>query len=169
MQFTQGFWRKLPLFGIFLLTMGTSCQLLNEPPVLNSDWVFKSGTSFGMCIGPCRQEVTWKADRTLFEVYTSSGRGGANPVRSEFFEATEQTFWRSLGSSFDPAVWRQYESVQGCPDCADGGAEWIEWSDGKETYRVTFEYGKTLKGHENLVNLLREKREELRKKYVPNP
>lgn len=166
MQFTQGMRRILGLSAIFLSTLLSGCQFSNVPPITNTEWVFRSGTSFGMCLGPCRQEVTWTADRTQFEVFTSSGRGGANPVRSEFFESMDQEFWREIQKQFDPTGWKQYEPVLGCPDCADGGSEWIEWTDGKEVYRVTFEYGKTLIGHENLVLLFREQREKLRKKYV---
>jgi len=166
MQFTHG---KLRLFFgilVFLGSMGSACE--NSSPVPATDWVFRSGTSFGMCLGPCRQETTWTADRMVFEVFTSSGRGGANPIRSEFSEQTAQSFWREAVGLFQASQWTSLEPVQGCPDCADGGAEWIEWSDGSKTHRVTFEYGSTLKGHEKFVNLMREEREKLRKKYVPD-
>jgi hypothetical protein len=32
------------------------------------------------------------------------------------------------------------DTVIGCPDCADGGAEWLELGFEKEVKRVTFEY-----------------------------
>lgn len=144
----------------------SACE--NTAPASAAEWTFRSGTSFGMCIGPCRQEAIFTADRVLFEVYTSSGRGGANPVRSEFSEAMSPDFWRDAVTLFDLSEWKALEAVQGCPDCADGGAEWIEWTDGIKTHRVTFEHGSTLKGHEKFVNLFREKRGKLRKTYVPS-
>ena len=30
----------------------------------------------------------------------------------------------------------------GCPDCADGGAEWVIITVGDKTHKVVFEYGK---------------------------
>jgi hypothetical protein len=48
----------------------------------------------------------------------------------------------------------------GCPDCADGGAEWIQvdWID--ESKRVTFENGRMVEGIEKLIEKLRQMREE---------
>ena len=44
----------------------------------------------------------------------------------------------------------------GCPDCADGGSEWIEILANNKTYKVTFENGETLKGMDKLLKLVRE-------------
>jgi hypothetical protein len=57
--------------------------------------------------------------------------------------------------------------VYGCPDCADGGSEWIEIiTDDDKSKKVTFEYGKTVPEIEKLIKLLREERETLHIKYV---
>ncbi len=45
--------------------------------------------------------------------------------------------------------------VIGCPDCADGGAEWIAINaDGKQ-YKITYEYGKAPKELEAAVAKLK--------------
>ena len=45
--------------------------------------------------------------------------------------------------------------VIGCPDCADGGAEWVAVNaDGKQ-YKVTYDYGKTPKELEAVVAKLK--------------
>jgi hypothetical protein len=49
-------------------------------------------------------------------------------------------------SLVDAAALRRLEGVHGCPDCADGGAEWIEIGSAAGPIRVTFEYGATLDG-----------------------
>ena len=46
----------------------------------------------------------------------------------------------------DVAAITRLEGVHGCPDCADGGAEWIEIDTGSGPIRVTFEFGDTLPG-----------------------
>ena len=50
----------------------------------------------------------------------------------------------------------------GCPDCADGGAEWIEIDSMDGVKRVTFENGQTVNGIEPLVEKLRQ----LRNQYL---
>ena len=52
----------------------------------------------------------------------------------------------------------------GCPDCADGGAEWIQVNWSGQNKRVTFENGQLIKGFEGLVVKLRD----LRNKYTNN-
>jgi hypothetical protein len=57
--------------------------------------------------------------------------------------------------------------IYGCPDCADGGTEWIEIiTADKKTKKVTFEFGKNVPEIEKLINLLRKEREALHSKYV---
>jgi hypothetical protein len=54
--------------------------------------------------------------------------------------------WRRIRALVDPAALKRLEGVHGCPDCADGGAEWIQLGAGNDSVRVTFEYGATLAG-----------------------
>ena len=37
--------------------------------------VIKYGTSFGMCLGPCKKEMTLVNDEVAFTVYLNGGRG----------------------------------------------------------------------------------------------
>ena len=43
----------------------------------------------------------------------------------------------------------------GCPDCADGGAEWVSANLDGKLYKVTFEYGKAPKELEATVAKLK--------------
>jgi hypothetical protein len=56
-----------------------------------------------------------------------------------------QADWQRLQALVDTAAFRRLEGVHGCPDCADGGAEWIEIRVG-EPVRITFDYGAELDG-----------------------
>ena len=65
------------------------------------------------------------------------------------------------------------DSIIGCPDCVDGGAEWFEIITNDTVKRVTIEYGESLNGLDGYINLLRTIRqsiEEIQKcYYTPNP
>jgi len=59
------------------------------------------------------------------------------------------------------------QDTYGCPDCADGGSEWIEIiTSGDKSKKITFEFGKNIPEIEKLINLLRKERETLHKKYA---
>ena len=52
---------------------------------------------------------------------------------------TPLSFWQKLQSLADYNAIKDLPERIGCPDCADGGAEWLELSRSNETKRVTFE------------------------------
>lgn len=63
--------------------------------------------------------------------------------------------WETLSATGNFDAFSQQPQQVGCPDCADGGAEYIELQSGDRRYRVVFEFGKTIPGFEPLVNNLR--------------
>ena len=104
----------------------------------NARQAVESGTSFGMCGGYCEtQLVVDGSQATLIEM----ARNRELPDRSRTIElsAAEQS---RFYAAVDTAAVRRLAGVHGCPDCADGGAEWIEVGDA----RVTFDFGKELAG-----------------------
>lgn len=98
-----------------------------------------SGTSFGMCVGYCRTELVLDSPMVAF---TERGNTGDLPERTRSATLTPAE-WDRLRSALDVAALAGVEGVHGCPDCADGGAEWIE-VERPEALRVTFEYGAVL-------------------------
>src|SRR5690606_19980803 len=81
-----------------------------------------SGTSFGMCMGYCTTELTITEDQvTLSEL----GRPETLPARTRSLPLEPEDRAR-IGALVDRAQLARLEGVHGCPDCADGGAEWIE-------------------------------------------
>jgi hypothetical protein len=96
----------------------------------------ESGTSFGMCAGYCMTRLIVEGGRvTLLETAWRSEL----PDRSRTLELTVAERVRFY-AALDPAAVRRLAGVHGCPDCADGGAEWIEL----DRARVTFEFGREL-------------------------
>lgn len=96
------------------------------------------GTSFGMCIGYCRHDMALEPG---FVTYTKSGWQDtveAISCRDEL----DQDAWQFFRTGLDVTKFLDLPETIGCPDCADGGAEWIEaeLANG-ERHKVTFEYG----------------------------
>jgi hypothetical protein len=112
-----------------------------------------SGTSFGMCAGYCVTEL--RIDSASIELSEESWRAEL-PARVQALPL-ERGAWERLQALVDTAVFRELEGVHGCPDCADGGAEWIEIGT-TALVRITFEYGAELDGIEELQKMIRELR-----------
>ena len=91
------------------------------------------GSSFGMCVGFCASSlvVTPDGTATLTEAATRSP-DVAPRIRARMLTAAEQA--RLVAAAEASTV---VTDTLGCPDCADGGAEYV----GRDGARVTFEYG----------------------------
>jgi hypothetical protein len=100
-----------------------------------------SGTSFGMCAGYCRTEL--RIDSTAVTFIETSQVHGQLPPRTQTLVLTSAE-WQRIRRAVDAAALTRMAGVHGCPDCADGGAEWIEIRTADATVRVTFEYGRVL-------------------------
>jgi hypothetical protein len=97
----------------------------------------KYGTSFGMCIGYCKNDILLKSG---FVTYSRSG--WIDTVETIICtETLTDVSWNSYKSGLDSKKFFELPQIIGCPDCADGGAEWIEIEvlSGKK-HKVTFEY-----------------------------
>jgi hypothetical protein len=67
--------------------------------------------------------------------------------------------WDSLIESVNMDSLLSLDDIIGCPDCADGGGEWIEITKVDMLKRVTFEYGKTVEPIQSLIEKVRVIRE----------
>lgn len=126
-----------------------------EPEVDGASMIIRSGTSYGFCIGYCQRELTL------------IGTSAQYVMRDNRKELPEKTCsgtisgeeWNALTSKVNFTTFQQQPERIGCPDCADGGAEFVEIESGGKKYRVTFEANKTIPGFDELVLALRKKRE----------
>lgn len=95
------------------------------------------GKSFGMCIGYCDHTLTVTAERirVVHKAYREPEKYPDKVVE----RPTSAETWAKLNSlaSFDTL--QGLPERIGCPDCADGGAEWVEMQQAETTKRVTFE------------------------------
>ena len=114
----------------------------------------KTGTSFGECFGYCLSELniigseadyylnSWIEDDSVYQ-----------PV--EISDVIDSSIWENLNTFLDFELFMNLDSIIGCPDCADGGAEWFEIATNDTIKRVTIEYGDSLDGLNNYIDLLR--------------
>lgn len=121
--------------------------------------VIRGGTSFGMCMGHCVTELTIDEAEVVF---TETSRDpGRFPTRTRTAELTPRE-WAELAALADPGDFEGLAPTLGCPDCADGGAEWVEVEHQGERRRVTFEYGSHVPQVGALVERIREIRARFR-------
>jgi hypothetical protein len=135
---------------LILLALGCAgCSLsFLDPEVLEdgnvdlNPFVLRTGTSFGMCVGYCVTEL--RVDSLELTFTERANRGEILP-RTRVLPLTRAE-WSRIRGLVDVAALKRLEGVHGCPDCVDGGAEWIEIELPGGPVRVTFDHGATLAG-----------------------
>lgn len=120
-------------FGLLaLLAAGVTVTGCKTPVVI------AHGASFGHCRGYCNKELSISKDSVAYV----QKMNGDQPETKRNVKAISKEEYTKVVKQFDFRSFYLLDSVIGCPDCADGGAEWIEVKSGKNKKRVTFEYNK---------------------------
>ena len=138
----------------------------DDTPANLHDYEINYGTSFRMCVGHCRKEMNLVNNELNFTVFYTEGRGAVGGIPKTYKETSDKVLQNYLSKSIDYESFKKLNTIIGCPDCADGGAEWVEIIKGNIKHKVTFEYGKAPKEIEKLVTILREKRVYFEEKYL---
>jgi len=116
-----------------------------------------SGTSYGECWGYCVFELELDNSNALF---TASGWGWYEFPDLFLEDNLSQEMWQQIIELIDFEYFQSLDDVYGCPDCADGGAEFIEIIYEGVTKQVTFEAYTEIDGIQELTILLRDLRDE---------
>jgi len=116
----------------------------------------KYGTSFGECLGYCNTEVELSSSAISVKIRSTAG-----DERSNTASISEDTYNEIVGG-IDWENFTRLEDVIGCPDCADGGAEWLQLETSDTSKKVTFEYQSDIKGISSALSILRSLAEEHR-------
>lgn len=157
--------RKIQIMK-FLLFITLSASLLfgcnTSKPVATDNTIISitHGTNFGHCRGYCRKEVVFSKDQIVY--LESSVDSARNPVKTEKFDISADQ-WKSIADKIDWSKFQKMEESYGCPDCADGGSEYIEIKTNSGTKRVTIEFNKENPELEPLLTELRTQRKQLLK------
>ncbi len=156
------------LVVIFSTIIVSSCSVISFDN--DAEYEVTSGHSFGFCLGPCTQtlNLNWQSRQAEFVIRYSEFQDNSVSFREEVIPTTfsDQVWDEMLEEVKSVDDFNSFEEVYGCPDCADGGAEWIEIIDRSGTHRVTFEFGGNVKGLDNLILLFRNKRMALSEQHV---
>ena len=155
---------SIVLIVVTLLIVGCTQKTTPEQPstgqpsaTTSQQLTIKTGTSFGECVGYCKQDITITSEEIIFH---KSGWGQEYPEITQEVPISDEQ-WNRLMDSVDFEKFNSLQDVIGCPDCADGGAEWIEINNGKSTKKVTFEYGDTISEIDDLILELRKIRNDV--------
>lgn len=140
--------KALPIIClIYLITTFSACKK-GQIKNLNS---IGYGTSFGMCIGYCSNNLTISDLKVVFSKSKNGQAADTKTCTKSISEDDVNAIKDLLNSDKISAL----PEVIGCPDCADGGAEYVAINaDGKQ-YKITFEYGKAPKELEAAVAKLK--------------
>jgi len=139
------------------IKFSTKDVFINNPMTINKIKTIKTGTSFGKCVGYCKMVLDINSKSIS---YIKSGWDNSSYPEVQRKIQISPKEWNSLVNALNVKKFNLLPERIGCPDCADGGAEWIEISDGKTTKKVTFEYGASISEIDSFIKKLR-KLEEL--------
>ena len=155
--------KKLNLGYLCILLCAFTCKNEVEVTPATTNLRLKGGSSFGMCVGYCFTEIDVSSQKIVM-TRKAWGRGaGANLPEKTCERMLTTQEWNVLSNAFSKEnnAFQKLEERIGCPDCADGGAEWIEVITGESAKKVTFEYRKDVPGISDLIAEMRKMRESL--------
>ena len=134
---------------ILLLSFFSSCS--NEI-IYSKVTQVNYGTSFGMCVGYCKRDVS--VDSIYTKLDCTSWRAELKPI-SKVINTSKST-WDSIKVLVNSKEFLLLPEIVGCPDCADGGAEWLELKLANgQMHKVTFEYNREPEILKNYLGALR--------------
>ncbi len=147
---------------VLLLTGGCIFQPAEKNATAVGLLSIRFGTTFGFCLGYCNETLTLDA-ATMEMSRTGRGENGTLP-ELRFQLVQDSTRWSALVSKWQESSSRfsELDEVIGCPDCTDGGAEWIEVRTSGGTKKVTYEYGSELDGLGDFQRHLRSLMQEMK-------
>ena len=140
---------KLLLIGLMIVGVGfTSCKKDKTEAVEEIGY----GTSFGMCVGYCLNEVTIINSG---KITLTKRANGINPSTKTCIKTIDESEVSTLKDLVNTNEFAKLPEVIGCPDCADGGAECISLRVEGKVKKVTFEHGKAPNELKELVQRLK--------------
>jgi hypothetical protein len=120
----------LVLFGIIALSF-SACEKSNDK---------KTATiTYGYSFGQANSYQLLQLNENLFLYEHESA---AFKINKRCSKAADSDAFADIMTRVDLKKFRNLPNTIGCPDCADGGAEFVEIKADGEIHRVTYNYGK---------------------------
>jgi hypothetical protein len=98
----------------------------------------KYGTSFGECLGYCVNSISLDGSEIVLLREGWNIEGGLPDIK--ITESLQDSIWLKITQEIDFSAFSKLDTILGCPDCTDGGAEWLEVSYKGDIHKVVFEY-----------------------------
>lgn len=133
----------LSILGFFLLSCVGS-KTIHPSDITAIYW----GKSFGMCRGYCYSEYQFQENAS--KLIRRSWDTANFPQTTEAFNL-QPGQWSEMKTSIAIKDFNKLPETIGCPDCADGGAEWVQIIGPSYSKKVTFEYGSSPASLEDLL------------------
>ncbi len=111
------------LFLISFILLGCSSE---DNTALNNEDYLIFGHFYGFCVGENCIEILKLTNDTLYE--DSNDNYGINPLNFEPLDNSKFKLAEDLMLYFPEKLLTENEAIIGCPDCADGGGLYIEYS-----------------------------------------
>ena len=149
--------RVIKILGfIFAIIIITSCEELSvDELIFDSDIIsIEYGTSFGECLGYCQHSIKITSNLIEYEAVSIVSPEEFPDIHYQKSITTDE--WDEITDEINFLVFRNLDEVIGCPDCTDGGAEWIDIETSSVSHKVTFEYMNEPEEVTDLINELRE-------------
>ena len=108
------------------------------------------GTSFGERLGYCYHNI--KITETEIEYNATGWLQNDKIPNITISQQIDEADWLRIINEINFIIFRNLDEVIGCPDCADGGAEWVEIITNNLSHKVTFEYQNEPDQLKELVN-----------------
>ncbi|MEQ8546887.1 MAG: hypothetical protein RIC03_03200 [Cyclobacteriaceae bacterium] len=134
----------ITLFAILLF----SCDEEKVDVDLN---FIRYGSSFGECLGYCITDIEVTSTDA---VKTRSGWNNSVTPKITVLQVSNSSYFE-IATSIDQQKFLDLDPVIGCPDCADGGSEWVEIEINGRLKKVTFEYNTNPEGLGDVLLQLR--------------
>ena len=140
---------------IFSILLFFSCDEVEDVSLTyNSDIIsIEYGTSSGECLGYCIRSIEITGTYVEFEASGWTITDNLPDINISGDISIED--WENLVNKIDFVVFRNLEEVIGCPDCTDGGVEWIEITTSELSHKVIFEYFNEPEEVQNYIDDLR--------------
>jgi hypothetical protein len=151
-------YRQILILWLVMFACHRERLIIDPPPDQYSGMIIKSGTSFGLCLGYCRSELEITVTGMTF---TRSGWNMNEYPPMSVWQEISTWEWQRLIRFIDQNTITKMEDIYGCPDCADGGAEWIEIIQGDFSKKITFEFGDSLEPIKPLLDEVRQIRTQM--------
>lgn len=138
---------------LIITILFAGCKKNENDNYLSEIEYIKYGTSFGECFGYCNSDI--KITNTKIEYQNSGWTEDQQYPKISKIENINTKYTKQLISKINLNSFYKLNPIIGCPDCADGGSEWIEIKSKGKTHKVTFEYQNEPKETKDYIGYLR--------------